>query len=132
MDMKQWKKLLHENKINEIDDYYSIGYYAPLGQHGEIGSYPNFDQAYKKAIAFYNRERKAGNVNNTKGAPEHKDELWMIDVSGNTDEFAIIYMTKQYIDMVWLDNFRDRKAYESWKKVAKKVEQTGKPMKGRY
>lgn len=113
-------KWIRENKLNE---YYSIEYYDKQGGHGDVGQDNNFDMAYKKAINLYKREKSAGELGKSTG---------YIGVSGDGDDFAIIYVDKDYLSVNNANVFSDKTAYNNWLAVAKKVLQTGKPMKGTY
>ena len=107
----------------DIPTYYSAEYYDKFGGHGEIGNWSSFDMAYKKAMDLYKREKKEGELGTSTG---------YIGVSGNGDEFAIIYLDQSYLKNMNASSFGDPKAFKAWMNVAKKVLATGKPMKGKF
>ena len=103
---------------------YEVEYYAYVGEHGHVGSYLDYATAYKEAMDLYKREEK-----NADGSLK---ELSYIGINGDGDEFAIIYMSQDYLRNATGSDFKDEFAYESWVDVAKEVLKTGKPQKGNY
>ena len=127
LKLSELRQIIKEEakKILEADipDYHQVEYYAEFGEHGDMGDYPNFNTAYKKAVDLYNKEKKQNKL----------DKLWYIGVSGNTDDFAVVYVTQDYLNkVVGRYSFSDTKAYNNFVKVAKQVLKTGKPIKGKY
>ena len=109
--------------IREDDTYYYIEYYDKQGGHGDLDSYSDFNSAYKHAINFYKREKKDGELGKSTG---------YIGVGGGKDKFAIIYIDKDYFNMIKPAFFDDKDSYNKWMKVAKKVLSTKKPSIGNW
>ncbi len=104
------------------DPYYVVDYYARVGEHGEANVFhgDKFKEAVKSAVEFYNREKKSKTLR----------ELSYIGVTGNADEFAIIYLSETYLKRITLEDFSDKKAYDNWMKAAKSWKD--KPVTGKY
>lgn len=115
-----------ENFINEgkKEDWFEVEYYITVGQHGSMASYKTFDEAYTAALKLYKNEKKEKNLN--------ENETRYIGVNSNTNEFAVIYTDKWYIDYVEEHMFKKKKNYKTWKSVAEKYLETKEPQKGTY
>ena len=107
---------------NEQKEHYSAEYYARVGEHGELGNWPDFNTAYKKAMDLYKREKKAGTLGD--------DDTWYIGVSGSGKKFAIIYVNDKYIHLA--KRTMEGPNYPKWKSIAQKVKKTGKPQTGSW
>lgn len=124
MKKSELRQLIREVIKEQGDTYYEVDYYARVGEHGSIGNWPDMNTAYKKAIDLYKREKKANQLG---------EDTWYIGVSGNSDDFAIIYVDAQYLkNRISAQDFGDATAYKNWLKVAKQVLKSGKPAKGTY
>lgn len=103
---------------------YEVGYYDKQGGHGDAGQFKTFKQAIKSAEQLKKNDEKKENLGKL---------TMMIDVSSeNTTEFAIIYMTPEYIKMADKDYFADVATYKKWMEVAKKCLETGKTVISDY
>jgi hypothetical protein len=126
-------KMLRSNKMakgtivkdgGSIDLYYQAEYYDKQGGHGALQGYSsNFDKEYRKAMELYTREKKSGELGKSTG---------FIGVSGSGQEFAILYIDKNYFDNMSENDFSTKSDYDVWMKVAKSVLETGKAKKGSY
>lgn len=113
-----------KNVIKEgISDYHSVEYYALVGEHGDVGSYSNFKQAIKKAEVLKKEELKRDTLGS---------DTAYIGVSGNTDDFAIIYIDQPYFKRISSNDFSDSKSYNNWLKIAKKAFKSEKTEIGKY
>jgi hypothetical protein len=90
--VKSYEEFVNESKLNEgMSDYYAVEYYEFVGQHGELDSYNSLAKAIKNAEKFKKEQDAEGYLG---------EEIMYIGVSGDTDEFAIIYMTDYYLNQV--------------------------------
>jgi hypothetical protein len=104
------------------DIWYAVEYYLYVGQHGEIQSFDNFNDAYKEALKFKKREEKYI----TDG------DYGYIGVNTNGDKFAVIYVDNNYISDTEEFHFESKENYDIWIETAKKCLETGEPQKGVY
>ena len=141
-----WNDLLKQNKIHKkgsdwvfaenINEYsgnayYELEYYARVGEHGEAGGHPDFKTALKKGIAFAKRKDIAKEIKD--------NDLWYVGINPvgqfdnqNSQQFAIIYVNKEYINNMNSAAFSDSKDYKTWLKVANRVLKSGKPALGDF
>lgn len=110
-----------ETLISEGKDYYSVEYYAAVGEHGEVESGSDFKTMVKKAEAFLKREKKELG----------KDTLY-IGVSGSGDDYAILYVHPDYLKVNGEQSFNSKEAYENWMKSAKECMSSKKTIIGKY
>jgi hypothetical protein len=110
--------------VENGDIYYQADYYDKRGGHGSLHGYSaNFNAEYKKAMELYSAEKKSGELGKSTG---------YIGVNGTGNEFAIIYLDKDYLDNMEKHDFSEKSYYDTWMEVAKKVLETGKPQKGKW
>lgn len=81
-----------------------------------------FNVAYRDAMAFKQKEKKAGQL----------DDYSYMGVNGEGDRFAIVHATKDYINSLRDFHFKSADNYKVYKEVAEKCLETGKPQKGSY
>jgi hypothetical protein len=122
MKKSELRQLIREEIKRLNENRYEIEYYDITGGHGHIGSTSDFNSALKKAIDLYKREKKQGELGKSTG---------YIGVSSN-DKFAVVYITKEYLNNTSSNEFGDKSAYDAWMKVAKKSLQTGKVQSGTF
>lgn len=104
-----------------IAEYHEAEYYDKMGGHSGIGNWPDFKTAYNKAMELYKREKK-----------NDFEDIGYIGVSGNSDQFAIMYVDEDYLNLTTNASFQDPKAYKNWMKAATKVLKSKKPATGTY
>lgn len=122
MTKKQLKKLIREEIKSLNEGRYEVEYYDIRGGHGDAGKSSNFKGALKQAIDLYKREKKQGFLGTSTG---------YIGVDSN-DEFAVVYITKEYLNNISSNDFGSPDAKSKFIEVAKKALQTGKPQTGKY
>lgn len=112
-----------KNTISEVQSRYFISYYARVGEHGEAGTYPDFNSAYRAAIAKSRNE-------------DFMDGLDYLGVEGsgtNANQFAIIYINDFYLNnKLGSSDFDNKVAANKFRTVAKKVLATGHPVRSTY
>jgi hypothetical protein len=105
-------KFVEEDKAS----YYNVEYYLEVGEHGGAGDFPNMEQALKKAREI-----------------EIDDDTWYVGIMTDASEFAIVYVTQDYIDLMnERDTFADEKTKETWMTAAQKALQSGKEVIGKW
>lgn len=110
-------------KTCDIGELYWPDYYVWIGEHGQLNdASKSFDDQYKNAVAFYNREKKDKNL----------DEYGYIGVNGTGDKFAIIYMVPGYSENLGLKDFKDAKSYETYMNAVDKYYKNKTFTKGKY
>lgn len=113
--MMKMEKLLLENEAT----YYTAEYYSNESGHGDLGFDKDFDKALARARKFENQE--------------NNNDIEYIGVVGDGTEFAILKIDKAYIkDRLNPLDFKDKRAYKNFMKVAQKVLSTGKMLKGNF
>lgn len=100
-------------------------YYTWIGEHGELKIDERiydrtFDQSVRYARNFLKAEKK------------DIEQYGYIGVEGTGNKFAIVYITRDYIDNTDEKHFKSKGYYESWLKIAKKALDAGKLYKGVY
>lgn len=107
--------------VNEsnVDDYYEIEYYLRVGEHGHVKSYKTFDTAYKEGLKFLETEREEGNLND--------DDVLYIGIHSNTNKFAILYISKEYLKILNKSAFLDVDGYDKFVETANKYLEEKKP-----
>ena len=112
-----------KNTISEVQSRYFISYYARVGEHGEAGTYPDFNSAYRAAVAKSRNE-------------DFMDGLDYLGVEGsgtNANQFAIIYINDFYVNnRLGSSDFDNKDAANKFRTVAKKVLATGRPVRSTY
>ena len=111
--------------IKEFNNRYSVEYAGKYGGHGELTHEYDFDKAYNKAIEM-KEEHIQKEIDD-----EILDKTIYIGVNSN-DEFAIVYMTKEYFNHIKSHTKDDDKYGMQWLEVAEKYLETGQPQKGEF
>lgn len=111
-------------RIHEVKSRYYIACYETTGGHVMAGTSPSFEPAYESAIA------KSRDKDFMDGLEYLGVQRWG---GGDTNEFAIIFITKFYLkNVVKQYFFKDADAYKKFKQAALKVIRTGKPVRSTF
>lgn len=119
------KRALSKRLREGVGKYY-ISYYATVGEHGEAGTYSDFNTAVSAAISKKKQKNGEGE--------SFMDGLEYLGVEGaqGAEEFAIIFITKEYVNKIRPNWFKDNSHYKTYLAAAKDSLRTGKVVKGTY
>jgi hypothetical protein len=117
------KKII-ESVLNELkpgQERFYIAYYATVGEHGEAGTYSNFQTAFNTAKSKLKDK-------------DFMDGLAYVGVEPTYggSEFAVIYATPEYLKRLSQNDFNSMEDYKSFMDVYKKVMTTKKPQVGKF
>lgn len=109
---------------NTNDNWYIAEYYSNKTGHGEYKTDQNFDNVLKLAVKRKSDEESSGNLDT---------EIEYIGVTGNGIDFAIIYVTKNYLTKVLHPgDFKTKKDYQIFLKAGLKSIKSEKPVTGQF
>ena len=108
--------------MKKVVDYFEVEYYDYVGEHSNLSANSYFDVAYRVAKYFKRHEKKCLGK-----------EIGYIGISSNTDTFAILFITEEYLyNVIRADYFKDENSYNKFLEAGKKYLKTRKNVISTY